>query len=558
MSKETSHYKPAGPGWRAVIGLGVITGLLYFASFYPLSQGWLAYPAVALYFVMTTRLTPLKAVVATTLYAVVFTLLLLWWAKIYHPILSLPAIVLYVTGFNLLRLFLLRRVWGIPSRLRFLMLALVYVVIDFLVGNFEHGLPWMVIGVTQWCYPLLLQICDIIGFWGMTAWVVTVGAVLYTVVDGAYRRAGGTRRQKTAAVFKDRSFRLGLLALAAVFAGFTIYGFFRMPRHSHQRLLDTTPERFQISFLQINVDPYENWRTHRNRNIERLITFTQEAALEGSDIIVWSESAFLGYINLHDIPHYQRAYERLDRFRDDGIWPLVNRVRRLSSDVGAHVFIGALWRRASRKHDDHYWNAFQHFRPEGSVSRPYFKMHLVPFGEHLPYEEHLAFLRSLLSPAYLTNFQAGDEDVQFRVDGYRFANVICFEGVFDELVRQKAADGAIMLVNPTNEAWTYRHESLFQHYAFYVFRAIENRMYVGRAANTGVTALIAPNGRTVSQLPLNVPDTLTVTVPASHSDTFFSRHGRLVFYVWGGIVMLVLLFEIGRYFLHRFFRNTSI
>ncbi|MCX5715855.1 MAG: apolipoprotein N-acyltransferase [Candidatus Omnitrophica bacterium] len=148
---------------------------------------------------------------------------------------------------------------------------------------------------------------------------------------------------------------------------------------------------------------------------------------------------------------------------------------------------------------------------EGQVLTQYDKLHLVPFGEYIPLEHRFPFLRSAIGVP-IGDFTAGKEFTIFKVPNskYRFGALICFEDIFPKLVRRFKKDGADFMVNITNDAWFMRTSAPYQHAQASVFRAIENRIPVVRAANTGFSCFIDSTGRIYDKVELGHEDIFVV------------------------------------------------
>ncbi len=530
--------------WPVLVGLGVLAGLLNYAAFYPLKLAFLAYIAYVFVFFLIIYPSSRKGIAGLLIYHVVFFLALMWWAYIYHPG-SLPGMLGYYALWMLVRFFAVRFAWRQSRRFGFLFIAAVWVLCDFIVGNFELGFPWRTIAYSQSVYLPLIQIADIIGAWGLTFFILLVNAYLFSLVYPIILENGISLQglKKTGQCLLTRSIFIRLLPVAGVFIFFLAYGFLKMPRYAYPRLCETAGKKLNFALLQPNLDPYKSYFSRRNKLMDFLISETQEAALKGTDVICWSESVVLYFLNMETIPYY-RAVRRIDpNFWSSEAMLLIENLKKLSCQVRAHILIGSLWRKASILANDDYYNAYTHFDRQGRMSEPYFKMHLVPFGEHLPLKRFLFFIEKFLPKNFLSAFKKGQKDVIFNIDGARVATVICFEGVFDDLVRMKSEKGAFVLMNPSNEAWTYRHESLFQHFAFYIFRAVENRIFVARAANTGVTAFVGPDGRVIRSLPIDTRGVLKAALPVKVFPSFYKKRGNIVFgYSMAAAFLIFFLF----------------
>jgi len=164
----------------------------------------------------------------------------------------------------------------------------------------------------------------------------------------------------------------------------------------------------------------------------------------------------------------------------------------------------------------------------GIVGR-YDKIHLVPFGEFVPLSGVIGFVRGWAE--FISELEPGSGAVVFQGPPAPLGVVICYEGIFPDLVREFVKGGARVIVNMTNDAWFGRTDGPWQHLAMYPFRAVEHRTAVVRAANTGVSALIAPSGQIVRRLTLYHRDTMSEPLPLREGSTLYSRFGEWLAYL---------------------------
>jgi apolipoprotein N-acyltransferase len=157
------------------------------------------------------------------------------------------------------------------------------------------------------------------------------------------------------------------------------------------------------------------------------------------------------------------------------------------------------------------------------IAGRYDKIHLVPFGEYVPLAGVIGFVRGWAE--FIADLEPGSRAVVFPGPPAPFGVVICYEGIFPDLFRKFVNNGALMMVNMTNDGWFGRTSGPGQHLAMYPFRAIEHRVAVVRAANTGVSAFVAPTGQVVRRLGLFQRGTIGDQVPLRQGRTLFTRVG---------------------------------
>jgi apolipoprotein N-acyltransferase len=188
------------------------------------------------------------------------------------------------------------------------------------------------------------------------------------------------------------------------------------------------------------------------------------------------------------------------------------------------------------------------------ASKPqvYRKLHLVPFGEYVPGRHAVPFIARIVGDQVPADFTRGKEPVVFRLtNGMKVAPLICFEDTLGDLTRQFVLRGAQLLANVTNDGWFLHSAASQQHLDNAVFRCVENRRPLVRAANTGVTCFVnefghvtqtlrGPNGSTFAEGVL----TGVVQVPTTSATTFYTRRGDLFAELCGCVALLFLLVRI--------------
>jgi apolipoprotein N-acyltransferase len=156
----------------------------------------------------------------------------------------------------------------------------------------------------------------------------------------------------------------------------------------------------------------------------------------------------------------------------------------------------------------------------------------------------MPFIKKLV--AQVGDFHAGEMGQVLAADGYRLGVLICYEIIFPELTRAAANSGATLLANLTNDAWYGRTAAPYQHFSMAVFRAVESRRALVRAANTGISGFIDPAGRRVGTTPLFSTTMTTRKVPLMEGKTIYMGRGHLfpagclVLSAIGGLLLLIL------------------
>ncbi|HSA93063.1 MAG TPA: apolipoprotein N-acyltransferase [Terriglobales bacterium] len=176
--------------------------------------------------------------------------------------------------------------------------------------------------------------------------------------------------------------------------------------------------------------------------------------------------------------------------------------------------------------------------PQGEWAARYDKVHLVPFGEYVPFRRLLFFAESLTKE--VGDFTPGDRRTVLRMDGHGVAAIICFEAIFPGEVREFVAGGAEVLLNISNDTWLGDSGGPRQHLNMARMRAIENRRWVLRATNSGITAAIDPQGRVVASAGRNTAAALVAPYEFVSSTTFYTRYGDVFAFLCAIITAVAL------------------
>jgi apolipoprotein N-acyltransferase len=257
-----------------------------------------------------------------------------------------------------------------------------------------------------------------------------------------------------------------------------------------------------LALVQPSIDQPLKWdAAHRTVVRDTYMALTRAAMAARVDLVVWPETA-------------SPTVFRQDR-------ALQEELAAMARATGSALLVGSI--DVADGPPAQYFNSAFLFTDRGVVGR-YDKMQLVPFGEYVPLSGVIGFVRSWAE--VIAELEPGPGPVVFQGPPAPFAVVICYEGIFPELVREFMQGGARFLVNMTNDAWFGQTSGPLQHLAMYPLRAIEHRVAVARAANTGVSAFVAPTGRIVSTADLYVQRVLTGHVALRQGDTLYARFGN--------------------------------
>jgi apolipoprotein N-acyltransferase len=284
------------------------------------------------------------------------------------------------------------------------------------------------------------------------------------------------------------------------------------------------------SLVQVNVPVAASWTpVYFQQTLNELIELTTKSVANNSqpnpsqtkiDLIVWPESPAPFFTNDQ-------------RFR--------NTMSDMARTTGAWTIVGALGTASPVKGQQatQMFNSAALISPSGEWTARYDKMHLVPFGEYLPFPSVFAFAGGLT--AEVGQFQFGSSRRPMSAGGEQLGVFICYESIFPDEVRQFANDGAQVFVNISNDGWYGDSGAYAQHLNQTRMRAIENDRWILSDTDTGVTAAIDPWGRIVARIPRKERTALTAPYALNSFTTFYSRHGDWFAYLCA-IISLGALF----------------
>ncbi len=382
-------------------------------------------------------------------------------------------------------------------------LPLAWVALEYLRGWLLSGFPWALLGYSQQNFSPAIQSADVTGVYGVSLLLVAVNCALAWLLQEPRRRLAW----------------YGLGAILLVSLSHFGYGVWR-----EAQPLDQRSEQLQVALVQGNVDQSIKWEpAQRQATIDKYLRLSRQAAAESPELLIWPEAA---------TPFYLQEEH-----------PLAQQVRQLPQELGSFLLVGSPAYQEQPDRSYRYYNSSFLYSPQGKELGRSDKIHLVPFGEYVPLGKLLSFINKLV--VGVGDFSPGTVN-PLSLNGHSLGVLVCYEAIFPELARDYVANGSDLLVNLTNDAWFGRSSAPHQLLAMTRFRAIENRIWVARAANTGISALIAPSGEVTLAGPLFEEVQLSGRVGLGSEPTFYTRFGDLfaqACLLLSGIGLLLLLVD---------------
>jgi apolipoprotein N-acyltransferase len=398
----------------------------------------------------------------------------------------------------------------------------IWVCLEYVRSNLSFlSLPWGLLAHSQYQYPLLIQMASITGVFGIGFLIVLVNSALTILVWALLNQVGLTRPASTEPLL-SRGAKALVGAAVLCFAINWLYGYTITSK-------TISGANLRVAVVQANIEQAKKWdKKYAAMIMETYEELTHNASQEKPALIVWPETATPKAINL-------------DRNVLVKVW-------QIAQNASVPLLLGSSQQRKFEENKTKilkYQNSAFLLQPmeRSALPQRYDKIRLLPFGEYLPLKDNIPW--ASIGIPKIGDYVPGNEFTIFELPEYRFAVTICWENIFADNVRMFVREGAQFIVNITNEAWFGKTAAPYQFLSMSVFRAIENRVFVVRCANTGISCFIDPNGRIINRLynkdgdDIFVRGVLTASVVPQDSQTIYTRYGDWL--VWLSIFSLVLI-----------------
>ena len=346
------------------------------------------------------------------------------------------------------------------------------------------AVPWELLGYAQTGNPMLTRIATLTGVYGLSFEIMLVNSVF------------------TAAFLVPKERRKWLLVSALGAAALLQAGQWFSP--------PAQPADHTALLVQPNIPVQENWTTDYFQGTLRdltWITLHPPGEKDGRrfDLMVWPESPAPFFLN------------------DSNFREVITTVAQRSQTWFLAGSVGVRSASESPQHTSDVFNSAALINPSGELAGRYDKIHLVPFGEYVPFKSMLPFMDMMTQQ--VGNFARGQSREPLEAGGQRLGILICYESVFPDEVREFVRRGAGVLVNISNDGWYGDSGAWKQHMQQTQMRAVENGRWVLVGTNTGVTASVDPYGRIVATTGRKVRTVVAAPYALLSSTTFYTRHG---------------------------------
>lgn len=519
------------PGTHPVVP-AVGSALLLWTTCPPADWGWLAWVAlVPLFLLIPSRRSSRALYGGVWAGGMVFWTLSIQWVRLSDEsawlgwlVMAFALSLFWPAFFALARLAVLRL--GLP-----LMIAapVVWVALEYVRAYVATGFPWYYLAHSQHLVLPVIQVADLTGSLGVSFLIALVNAWVADLLSLPLLRPTPSGSRLT----RPQTIRL---AVVVVSVGFTLgYGAYRLGTASFR-------DGPRVALLQSSLIQQlkESKKPEEIVAIYHALIARATRAAKRPDLIVWPETSYpYGFVSIaKELSPASLERQVKDVLRNFTVEQRIAQRDAIATDLhgladqtGVPMLVGSI---TSGHQVDGFskYNSAILFLPGVKSEQSFHKMHLVPFGEYVPLIEMFPWL-TILTPyhgGHIPSLRFGPEPIWLALGPYELAPAICFEDTVPHVVRRffrEAPDGRHpdLVVNLSNDGWFRGSSEHDMHLAVSVFRCIENRVPLARAANTGVSAIVDGNGRVVASLPKLKEDVLSEVVPLDDRASFYSRWG---------------------------------
>ena len=484
--------------------LPVLTGFLLVASFPRFDQPYLAWIAFVPLIAYVSRVkTPIRTFWGGYVAGVIeLFVLLLWMPAVLRQYGGLDAwlawtgyvlLILLLSCFPAIACFVTKGLMRRGGDSFLLLFPAVWVSIEYVQTKIPfNGFPWLPVGYSQSNWLGLIQVADLTGVFGVSFLILWLTTAVVWI-----------------GIHKGRGLRTyGPLMTAVVLVFICLfYGWVRLGRW------DTSQADFKVAMLQGNLSADDAPSVLADKYQGEYVRMADGLQSSDIDLMLLPESPTPVLYQWDK--NYQGVLEGLARRCRYGL--IFNNVRSEETEAGRSYFNSAFF-----------------LDGKGVLTGVYDKTHLVPFGEYIPLESLFVFMRTITRD--VGAFQPGKDIKVLKLGEYPVNAIICFEAIFPDLVRRFVRNGSQLIVNLTNDEWYGDSSAPFQHFSIARWRAIENRRYFLRAANSGISAVIEPTGRIQTSTGILRKTVCEGRFAFETQQTFYTRYGDVFVFLCAIIV----------------------
>ncbi len=396
-----------------------------------------------------------------------------------------------------------------------------WVLFEWQQGFFWRGVPFARLALTQANSPLSLQSASVFGNLFVSGLIVFVNALLCIAVKFALQ---GLEEFDVRAIPKALKNKKTAIFASVALAIFTLnLGFGAVRVLTAQQ---TSERSVKTAVVQANISSLEKWSGFYD-SLDSYVELTRKCVNDTkAEIVVWPETV---------LPDEISGYESI-----------MNTLKGVAKELDITLLVGSFDEKRNESGEREEYNAIYLFYPDGSVSEDrYYKQKLVPFGEYNPIGDLLALVPALdVLGVFNDSLTPGDGSQLLESEHGTLGSLICFDSIYDYVVRASVNDGAQLITLSTNDSWFADSSAVYMHNRHAMLRAIENGRWVVRSASTGISSVISPTGEIVTEIAPLTEGYTVATVYMLDARTVYSYVGDIFAYLCLGFILVSVSYKI--------------
>ncbi len=404
--------------------------------------------------------------------------------------------------------------------------ASLWVIFEWLQTQTWMGVPWGRLALSQYKMLPMIQSASLLGSLFVSFIIALSNGFIAVAAERLFVKKRNIKKSAACAG-----------AAAVIFAVNLLYGTASLALYSENNATELT-----AAVIQGNIASGDKWADDSVENSLKIYTdLTLKACGEYSpQLVVWPESVITTSVRHNK--------------------SVCGKISELAQSTGATLLVGAYDYVNNENAVGGYdrYNAIVAFYPDSSVGdKPYYKRHIVPFGEYLPspwfFKTFIPVLANMNVFKY--DLSPGTEPNLIDSPWGKLGGLVCFDSIYHTLVRDSVREGAELLTLVTNDSWYRDSAAVWQHNGHAVLRAVENGRYVVRAANTGVSTVISPTGEILTSLAPLTKGYTAAAVKMLSGRTIYSYAGDTWIIACAAFVVVLVMYKIARRITHGVKRN---
>ncbi len=432
---------------------------------------------------------------------------------LFHPVFILVPVVFYYSVFKNLKIKKF-------SNIHLFSFPFIWVTFEYLQTLTEVTFPWLLAGNAFTAKLEKIQYIDYSGVYGISFWVCVLSVLVFYLYKNLKNSSG--------AISEELGKKKNVAALIAVLLVYIMPNFYTVISSPQNKYLDNTEEKITVGVIQPNINAWAKWGANQKVLINDYTAMIKELAYKNPEakMIVLPETAIPFYLLYSSYDDLYKIFKNTCDSSNTTV--LTGTPDLLLYENPSNAKVDSKKFNSSNQYYDTYNSAVLIEKDkEKNRFQKYNKIKLVTGSERMPYQEKLPFLKNLIRWGVgISSYQLGEDTTVFLLDNkYKFNTAICFESIFPGFFSDFVNKGAQFSVVITNDAWWGKLFGTYQHNQYAVLRAIENRRWIVRCANTGISCFIDPYGNIYNETQINQKISFTGNIGIRNDKTFYTLNG---------------------------------